>query len=103
MFGKRYKNMAKISDVLQNFIMSNPKRAMKFMSSMSASFWERQGRKRALSIFHEAAEKVPAYKRFLKLKEVNSKEIKTFEDFQKRVPIIDKKITFYKILLKTSV
>jgi phenylacetate-CoA ligase len=91
MFGKKYKNMAKISDIFQKFIMSNPKRAMEFMSSMPASFWERQGRKKALSIFHEAAEKVPAYKQFLKLKEVNPKEIKTFEDFQKKVPIIDKK------------
>jgi phenylacetate-CoA ligase len=82
--------MAKISDILQNFIISNPKRAMKFMSSMPASFWERQGRKKALNIFYEAAEKVPAYKRFLKLKGVNSEEIKSFEDFQK-IPIMDKK------------
>jgi phenylacetate-CoA ligase len=89
----------KIGDLMQKFFMSNPKRAMWFLSTMPASFWEKQGRKKVLRTFHEAAEKVPAYKDFLKDRKVKPEEIKTFEDFQKKVPILDKKsyITRYKL------
>lgn len=80
----------KIGDLMQKFFMSNPKRAMWFMSTMPASFWEKQGRKKVLSTFHETAEKVSAYKKILAENNVDHEEIKTFEDFQKKVPIIDK-------------
>jgi len=82
--------MAKIGDLMQKIIMSNPKTGMWFLSHMPASFWEKQGRKKVLATFHEAAEKVPAYQKLLKDKGVDPKEVKTFEDFQKKVPIMDK-------------
>lgn len=82
--------MAKIGEIMQKLIMSNPKTGMWFLSHMPASFWEKQGRKKALATFHEAAEKVPAYQKFLKERGVDPKEIKTFEDFQKKVPIMNK-------------
>ncbi len=81
----------KIGDLMQKFFMSNPKRAMWFLSTMPASFWEKQGRKKALSTFREAAKKVPAYKKFLEERGVKVEEIKTFEDFKDKVPIMDKK------------
>jgi len=75
---------------MQKIVISNPKTGMWFLSHMPASFWERQGRKKALATFYEAAERVPAYQKFLKEKGVNPKEIRTFEDFQKKVPLTDK-------------
>lgn len=74
--------------------MSNTKLASWFMVNMPASFWEKQGRKKALRTFHEAAEKVPAYKEFLREKKVKPEEIKTFEDFQEKVPITTKENYF---------
>jgi len=54
--------MSKISAIFQNFIISNPKRAIWFMKSMSASFWEKQNKKLALEVFKEARENSPGYK-----------------------------------------
>lgn len=84
--------MAKIGNLIQKFLMSNPKRAIWFMTSMPASFWEKQGRKKALQVFHEAAEKVPAYKDFLKKYGVKDHaRIKTIEGLEKNIPVMTKK------------
>jgi len=58
--------MSKIGRIFQNFILSNPKRAIWFMKTMPASFWEKQGRKLALEAFREAVKNSPAYQDFLK-------------------------------------
>lgn len=85
----------KIGDVMQKFFMSNPKRAMWFLSTMPASFWEKQGKKKVLVNFHEAAEKVPAYQDFLKKNGLkNHATIRTIEDFKKLIPIANKKQYF---------
>lgn len=55
----------------------------------SAKDWERLGKKRALALFHAMAERVPAYKKFLKSHGVNPADIKTIKDFQK-LPTLDK-------------
>jgi len=76
---------------MQKFIMSNPDRALKFFASRSAEWWEKQGEKKALQTFHEAAEKVPAYKDFLRKGGIkNHNKIQTIEDFKKYVPITTK-------------
>jgi len=82
--------MPKIGDLMQKFIMSSPKRAIWFMTTMPASFWEKKSQKMALQTFHEAAKKVPAYQDFLKKHNVNPDEIKTLKDFQEKVPIMAK-------------
>jgi phenylacetate-coenzyme A ligase PaaK-like adenylate-forming protein len=82
----------KLAKAIQKFLTANPKRAIWFMSAPSAEFWKRQGEKSVLANFHFAAEKVPAYKDFLKKHGVKDHEkIKTIEEFKKYVPIIDKK------------
>jgi len=83
--------MAKISEIMQNFIMSSPKRAIWFMKTMKAGFWEKKGQKMALEVFHQATEKVPAYQDFLKKQGVDPSAIKTLEDFQEKVPLMTKK------------
>lgn len=53
------------------------------------SYWIKRGEIMALSLFHEMASRVPAYKDFLRLNEVNHKHVRTINDF-KKLPIIDK-------------
>lgn len=50
----------------------------------------KEGEKRALALFHEAAKGVPAYKSFLKKKRVNAASVRTASDLS-QVPETDKK------------
>ncbi len=52
-------------------------------------FWNKKGERKALKLFHSAAERVPAYKDFLKKNKINHEKIKIIDDF-KRVPITNK-------------
>lgn len=52
---------------------------------------ELAGQHVALKLFHEAADRVPAYKDFLAKEKINHRSIKTFQDFTTYVPLIDKK------------
>lgn len=51
--------------------------------------WAEIGRKQALETFHTAAQRVPAYKAFLKQHGVNPDDIKTFDDFE-QLPLTSK-------------
>ncbi|OGY29544.1 MAG: hypothetical protein A3A61_02430 [Candidatus Woykebacteria bacterium RIFCSPLOWO2_01_FULL_43_14] len=53
------------------------------------SFWLERGEKRALELFHAAAERVPAYKDFLAKNTIDHTKIQTMPDF-KSVPTVDK-------------
>lgn len=53
-------------------------------------FWNKTREKHALRLFHKAAELVPAYKNFLKMRKINHYRVKTFRDF-KRVPQTSKR------------
>jgi len=50
-----------------------------------------RGEKMALALFHHAAKNVPAYKHFLEKEKVEHAKVRTYNDFKKYVPIIDKK------------
>lgn len=50
-----------------------------------------RGEKMALTLFHDAATKVPAYRHFLEKEKVEHAKIRTYDDFKKYVPVIDKK------------
>jgi phenylacetate-CoA ligase len=62
-------------------------------------FWVKKGEQKALKVFHAAADRVPAYKDFLKKHKVNPDLVRTIKDFQK-VPLTDKKnyITRYSLV-----
>lgn len=64
-------------------------RLIKDLKNRPAEYWEKRGEKRALSIFKSAAQRVPAYKDFLKKQKINPSKIKTIKDF-KLIPTIDK-------------
>jgi phenylacetate-CoA ligase len=63
---------------------------LKDLGSKPEQFWIKRGEKMALNLFHEMADRVPAYKDHLKKNKINPKKIKTIEDFKNFVPIIDK-------------
>lgn len=62
---------------------------LKSLSTTPESTRCKQGEQQALSLFHEMAERVPAYKDFLAKHDVNPKQINSIDDF-KTVPLIDK-------------
>ncbi len=55
-----------------------------------SEFWSHEREKNALSLFKDAAKRVPAYKDFLKKHRVDPAKIKTFKDFE-LLPTTDKK------------
>ncbi|MBI2462674.1 MAG: phenylacetate--CoA ligase family protein [Candidatus Spechtbacteria bacterium] len=76
-------------DGILNLYKINLDEANSLLCSKSADFWETHGQEMALSLFHEAAESVPAYKDFLRKNNIKHTEIKTIDDF-KNVPFTDK-------------
>ncbi len=61
-----------------------------FLENKGELFWKKQGEEKALSLFHQAARRVPAYKDFLKRHKVSPEKIKHFKDFQ-YIPPVSKK------------
>jgi phenylacetate-coenzyme A ligase PaaK-like adenylate-forming protein len=53
------------------------------------SYWVKRGEKMALQLFHEMAERVPAYKDFLGKNDLEHTKVKDIKDF-KNVPTINK-------------
>lgn len=58
---------------------------LKSIREKKSDYWTKRAEEVSLSLFHEAAEKVPAYKDFLLKSKINSAKIKNFKDF-KSVP-----------------
>ncbi len=64
---------------------------LKLLKTKKSDFWVAEGRKRSLALFHNAAERVPAYKDFLKKHNIKDHtKIKIWDDFQS-IPVVDKK------------
>lgn len=72
----------------------------KSLSNNPENFWTVAGEKNTLKIFHSAAERVPAYKNFLKTHKISYKKIQTIQDF-KKVPFTDKQNYIAKYPLKS--
>ena len=63
---------------------------LRLIRTKSSDFWSRERERRPLTLFHSAAERVPAYKDFLKKHKIRHEKIRTFKDFQ-LVPPVSKK------------
>jgi phenylacetate-CoA ligase len=59
------------------------------LKTKPAEYWEKQGEKTVLRLFHFVAETVPAYRKFLQEHKISPEKIKTISDF-KNLPLIDK-------------
>lgn len=66
--------------------LENKIRALKTLPGCE---WQKKGEISALALFHEAAERVPAYKKFLTEHNINHRKITTTEEFA-RVPVVSK-------------
>lgn len=75
---------------IQSRIIRNRRLATWFMSTMKASFWEKQGAKKVLKRFRKICKRVPAYQKLLKEKNINPGSINAIKDYEK-LPILDKK------------
>lgn len=53
----------------------------KLLRTKPEQFWVAEGQKRALKLFHMAAQRVPAYKDFLRKHKIPHEKIKTIKDF----------------------
>lgn len=72
----------------------------KLLREKDEVFWQHQGEKRALALFHKAAVQIPAYKDFLLKRKIRHEKIRTIQDFQ-QVPYTDKKNYIRKYPLAT--
>lgn len=68
---------------------NDPAGAIKELKTRPKEYWEKRGERAALKLFHEAAQRVPAYKDFLKKNKIDPSTIKTIQDF-KKIPPVDK-------------
>lgn len=67
----------------------SPSRARRQLTTVSEDEWLERGQRRALALFHAAAEHVPAYKDFLFKNGIKADSIRTIHDFQ-QVPPVEK-------------
>lgn len=65
------------------------------MSTMPASFWEKQGAKKVLQRFRQIARRVPAYRQVLNEHHIQPADIRSIDDL-KKLPVIEKKNYLHK-------
>jgi phenylacetate-CoA ligase len=74
---------------LSDYFEMNYDKEINTFYDMSADDWVKKGQDKYLSLFHQMAEQVPAYKDFLKKNTINHELIKIWDDLN-NVPTIDK-------------
>jgi phenylacetate-CoA ligase len=79
------------SGIMKKIAMRHPGLVQWAMRRIRPELLDYRARQRVVGAFRLAAKHVPAYKQFLAEKGLNPADIKTFDDFEKRVPVIDKK------------
>ncbi len=88
---------ATVQERLANFSVAE---ATEKLQEEMEEVWVERGQKRAIALFHAAAEYVPAYKKLLLEHGINPASVKTFDDFVSIVPIIDKESYIQKYPLR---
>lgn len=75
------------AEYYESFLLWDIERQATELTHRSPEFWEEIGGEKALETFHEAAEKVPAYKKFLAENGIDHREVVSLEDFKKVPPV----------------
>jgi phenylacetate-CoA ligase len=70
----------------ESHILSDFKRAKKFLTTVDPDLLEKISEKKAVNMFQEIAKNTPAYMNFLMKNKVNPRNIKTIENFNRLVP-----------------
>ena len=73
----------------QKFKMVPANKLLRELGTKNPDYWARKGEQMALSLFHAASKRIPAYKDWLKKHKINPKKVRTVADFSK-IPPIDK-------------
>lgn len=60
----------------------NTDKILRRIKEKKSDYWIKAGEKASLKLFHDVAEKVPAYKDFLRKNKINPSKIKDFKDFK---------------------
>lgn len=76
--------------ILSNRDKQESDKVIEDIYNKKSNFWVREGQKRSLALFKDAAKRVPAYKDFLQKNNINPDKINTWSDFQS-IPSVDKK------------
>jgi phenylacetate-CoA ligase len=71
----------------RSHITETVEQSFKFIYSKKSNLWKKEREDQALKLFRDCADKVPAYKDFLKSNGIQVSKIKTLEDFQKVPPV----------------
>jgi phenylacetate-CoA ligase len=88
--GKINRAVSKLNEEINRAVSDfSVTKAQQQLTEVSEGEWLKRGERRALALFHAAAEHVPAYKDFLKGHNVSPGNIRTMDDFR-RLPLIDK-------------
>ena len=74
---------------IKNFYDLNIASLEKLLRTKGENFWQKLGERKALKVFHAAAQKVPAYQDFLQQHKIDYRKIKNIKDFVK-VPLTSK-------------
>jgi phenylacetate-coenzyme A ligase PaaK-like adenylate-forming protein len=69
-------------------ISKNPERLLQDLRTKPERYWIKRGEKMALRLFRQMAERVPAYKDFLRKNKVKPEKINTIKDFKLVPPVI---------------
>lgn len=89
MIGKKSASILPIADDWQGYFRYDIGDTSKSFVTKEAAFFETAGQEMALQLFHDMAERVPAYKDFLQKNQINHTKIRSTSDFA-QVPWIDK-------------
>ena len=81
---------ADLHNAMYDFLKDiEPKKIVPLLSTKRGDYWRDAGNRRMLKLFHEAFERVPAYKAFLKDHGVKASAVRTMKDFA-RLPHVTK-------------
>lgn len=72
-----------------DFCETNLESVSRALRDKDSEFWQKEGERMALHLFHAAARKVPAYKSFLKERGIKPALVKSIKDFV-NIPHVDK-------------
>jgi phenylacetate-CoA ligase len=81
----RKKTVTKVNkiDIKESFI----DQTLRFIYQKKSNFWEEERERKSLDLFHSCAQKVPAYKDFLRKARIQPQKINTLENFQTVLPV----------------
>ncbi len=83
------KQASYLNQLTSRFSNTNVTKVLEEMGRYSDKNWEKASQQRALALFQQVAQRVPAYRDFLRRNNIKAAKVKTWKDFL-QVPVTDK-------------